>query len=144
MHDLDIGTLPVSRFTWFDRNWKWSVPLVAVTACLLLGVFVLAVLAFVEFLMGSSYPYKMACRKRSSPSRLWRALAGLSKSNGLVRGNYTSGRGLETSTSAFRFRASKEPVTSSLRSGGDTLANEIDDRLRGGPGKENFGDSSLL
>jgi hypothetical protein len=45
---------------WFDRNWKWFVPLVVVVFFTLIGGFVAALLFGVSHMMRDSIPYQVA------------------------------------------------------------------------------------
>jgi hypothetical protein len=54
--------------TWFERNWKWFVPALLVSAALLVGLLLAGVLELVTSMMTSSGAYKVAVqRARESP-----------------------------------------------------------------------------
>lgn len=54
--------------TWFERNWKWFVPLMVVSAVLLLGLFIGGLFELVTSITTSSDAYKMAVqRAKDSP-----------------------------------------------------------------------------
>ena len=56
----------VREKNWFERNWKWFVP---VTAIILIAVFVGGILSFVMGMFRSSYPYQEAlARARANPA----------------------------------------------------------------------------
>jgi hypothetical protein len=49
--------------TWFERNWKWLVPLLIVVFLVVCGAFVGGVIYFVESALRSSYPYQSAVKR---------------------------------------------------------------------------------
>jgi Cytochrome oxidase complex assembly protein 1 len=51
---------PTRPKNWFDRNWKWMVPLVVVLFFTLIGGFVAAILFGVSHMMRDSIPYQVA------------------------------------------------------------------------------------
>jgi Cytochrome oxidase complex assembly protein 1 len=54
---------------WFDRNWRWLVPTLVVTAVGVLALFVGGILLFVSTMFTSSDPYKLAVhRAMESPA----------------------------------------------------------------------------
>jgi hypothetical protein len=59
------GALPVQPRpqTWFERNWKWLVPVLIVVALIVCGAFVGGVIYFVESTLRSSYPYQLAVKR---------------------------------------------------------------------------------
>jgi Cytochrome oxidase complex assembly protein 1 len=74
------------RKSWFERNWKWFVPAVLVFLVAIAGLFVLAILSFVNGLMRSSDAYKTAIQRAEQspmvavkighPFRVGRLIAG--------------------------------------------------------------------
>jgi hypothetical protein len=55
---------PVSRRkSWFERNWKWFVPVLVVFLLATAALFVFAILSFVTGLMRSSDAYKLAIQR---------------------------------------------------------------------------------
>ena len=184
--------------TWFDRNWKWFVPVLVVSVCLLLALFVLAILAFVESLIGTLYPYKMAVQEAEQSEQVAESLGrplhigrfstgqinlgtGTGDANisipisgptgtghiivsGKEKGYHWTFDTLEVevegddtpiplpdpganeirSPPPGSIQSILEKPSGTLRSGGDTLADKIDDSLRGGSRKKDFGDAGLL
>lgn len=58
------GALPPRRpRSWFDRNWKWMVPVLFVVVVLAVAGFVGIILWAVEESIHSSYPYKYAVQR---------------------------------------------------------------------------------
>lgn len=49
--------------SWFERNWKWFVPVMAASAVLLLGLFLAGLFELVMSITTSSDPYKMAVQR---------------------------------------------------------------------------------
>ena len=57
---------------WWSRNWKWFVPVVLLSAVVLVAGFVLAIMSFVSAMMKSSDAYKEALIKaKESPAVLY-------------------------------------------------------------------------
>ncbi|MFZ0885945.1 MAG: cytochrome c oxidase assembly factor Coa1 family protein [Candidatus Acidiferrales bacterium] len=62
------GSLPYQQRprTWFDKNWKWFVPMVVVVGALVIAAFVGAVLYGVESMFRNSYPYQQAVQRATA------------------------------------------------------------------------------
>lgn len=62
------GALPVQPRprTWFQRNWKWFVPLLVVVSLLVFAIFVGALLYGVESMFWASYPYELAVQRATA------------------------------------------------------------------------------
>jgi hypothetical protein len=57
------------RKSWFDRNWKWFVPALAVLMCGMVALFVLGVYEFASGMIRGSDAYKVAIeRAEQSPA----------------------------------------------------------------------------
>ena len=74
-HDEAVpqGILPLPRNgpkTWFDRNWKWFVPLLVVGALSCVAVFVLGIIVLATGIVKSSYPYQFAIQQASKSERV--------------------------------------------------------------------------
>jgi hypothetical protein len=61
---------PVSRPSWFARNWKWFLPTVVVGPILLIALFIGGVLSLVFGMMKSSEPYKHAVAEATHDTRV--------------------------------------------------------------------------
>jgi len=55
---------------WFDKNWKWFVPLLAGVGLLVLGSFVLGVFSLVNSMFRDSYPYKVAMDRANASAEV--------------------------------------------------------------------------
>jgi Cytochrome oxidase complex assembly protein 1 len=49
--------------TWFERNWKWLVPLLVVVVLFAFSAFIGGGIYFVESALRSSYPYQVAVKR---------------------------------------------------------------------------------
>jgi hypothetical protein len=49
--------------TWFERNWKWLVPLLVVVALFVFSAFVGGLIYIVESTLRTSYPYQLAVKR---------------------------------------------------------------------------------
>jgi hypothetical protein len=49
--------------TWFDRNWKWLVPLIVVVVVVVFSALIGGVVYFVESTLRTSYPYQLAVKR---------------------------------------------------------------------------------
>jgi hypothetical protein len=82
--------MAANRSTWYERNHKWFVPVLIVTALLLIVSFVGGIFAIVEYALRSSYPYKLAV-KASDESPEVTAMIGSSMHVGwLATGQFNS------------------------------------------------------
>ena len=61
---------PVSRPSWFSRNWKWFLPTVMVGPILLIGLFIGGIFSLVFGMMKSSEPYQHAVGVAASDPRV--------------------------------------------------------------------------
>lgn len=54
--------------SWFEKNWRWLVPVIASGMLLVMTVFVFAILTFVFSIIRNTYPYQYAtqCASQSS------------------------------------------------------------------------------
>jgi hypothetical protein len=50
----------VTEKNWWERNWKWFVPVIVLTALLLFAGFFFLIFSFVQGIMKASEPYKVA------------------------------------------------------------------------------------
>jgi hypothetical protein len=66
--DPTTGALPLQPRpqTWFQRNWKWFVPLLVVVAVSFIAIFVGALLYGVESMFRASYPYELAVQRATA------------------------------------------------------------------------------
>lgn len=53
-----MNRVPVPPPNWWNRNWKWFVPVLVVTGMALFAAFLLAIFSFVFGMMTSSEPYQ--------------------------------------------------------------------------------------
>jgi hypothetical protein len=106
------GALPVQPRpqTWFERNWKWLVPVLIVVALIVCGAFVGGVIYFVESTLRSSYPYQLAVKRATESPAVTARLGRLCTSDGLSRATWASMDQRETPVSAYQSpgRAEKE------------------------------------
>jgi hypothetical protein len=58
------------RKTWFDQNWKWAVPLIALASLAVLACFVGLILYGVMTMMKSSEPYQSAIQAAAQHPRV--------------------------------------------------------------------------
>lgn len=82
-----ISTQHPLEKTWWDRNWKWFVPLGCLSGLTLLIGFVAAVLVFVFGLMKSSDAYRLAFAKAQQSRAAMATLGEPLKSGLFVSGN---------------------------------------------------------
>lgn len=73
--------------TWWDRNWKWLVPLGCLTVVLLIVGFVTATMFFAFSMMKSSDAFKLAFAKAQASPMVVETLGEPIKSGLIVSGN---------------------------------------------------------
>jgi hypothetical protein len=81
---MPAGTPP--KKNWIGRNWKWFVPVIVVTAMLLITAFVVGLLAIFTGAMRSTEPYQHAVEVVGHDSRAVSALGAPVKVGWLVTG----------------------------------------------------------
>ena len=82
---------PLPRKNWFERNWKWFVPLTGTVFLTLLILFFVGIFFFVTKVMTSSPPYMMAMETAQQDPRAQELLGSPIKRRGwFVMGNFTS------------------------------------------------------
>lgn len=72
--------------SWWDRNWKWFVPVGCLSSVVLLAAFIAVIMTFVFGLMKSSDAYKLALGKAKSSPEVIEALG-----TPIKEGYFTSG-----------------------------------------------------
>jgi len=60
--------VPPRPRNWFERNWKWAVPVLVVACLVVLTVFIGGLLWGVTSMMRSSYPYQLAVKRATESS----------------------------------------------------------------------------
>ena len=76
--------------TWWSRNWKWCVPVLAVLLLALFAAFVFGILALVFGAMKSSDPYRHAMARVQTDPAVTAALGTPIQAGWLVQGNLSS------------------------------------------------------
>ena len=76
--------------TWWSRNWKWCVPVMAALLLGLFAAFVLGILALVFGAMKSSGPYQHAMARAQADPAVTAALGTPIQAGWLVQGNFSS------------------------------------------------------
>lgn len=61
---------PPQRKSWFEKNWKWFVPVIAGEMLLVMTMFVFAILTFVFSIIRNTYPYQYATQRASESSEV--------------------------------------------------------------------------
>jgi hypothetical protein len=75
--------------TWWGRNWKWVVPVLAAFLLALFAAFVLGVLGLVFGMMKSSEPYRHAVGRAQSDPQVIAALGSPVMAGWFVQGSFT-------------------------------------------------------
>lgn len=76
--------------TWWSRNWKWCVPVVAALLLALFAAFIFGILALVFGAMKSSGPYQHAMARAQADPAVTAALGTPIQAGWLVQGNFSS------------------------------------------------------
>lgn len=76
--------------TWWRRNWKWCVPVLAALLLALFAAFVFGILALVFGAMKSSDPYQHAMARVQADPAVTAALGTPIQAGWLVQGNFSS------------------------------------------------------
>ncbi len=76
--------------TWWSRNWKWCVPVIATLLLALFAAFIFGILALVFGAMKSSDPYQHAMARVQSDPAVTVALGAPIQAGWLVQGNFSS------------------------------------------------------
>jgi hypothetical protein len=76
--------------TWWSRNWKWCVPVMAALLLALFAAFVFGILALVFGAMKSSGPYQHAMARAQADPAVTAALGTPIQAGWLVQGNFSS------------------------------------------------------
>ncbi len=65
---LAAGALPYRQRpkTWFEKNWKWFVPLVVAVVLVVISAFIGVVIYGVESMFRASYPYQLAVQRATA------------------------------------------------------------------------------
>lgn len=82
---MNASTVPKS--SWWSRNWKWFVPVLAAVMLALFAAFIAAIFAFVFGMMKSSEPYQMALTRAAANPQIVQALGEPIESGYFVQGN---------------------------------------------------------
>ena len=61
---------PIRRENWFEKNWKWFVPTILISAFLLFALFVFAVYSLAHSVIAHSYPYRVAIERAERSSEV--------------------------------------------------------------------------
>lgn len=126
---------PIRRRSWFDRNWKWTVPLAIVCAIALGAGLVASVLGFIK----NSGPYQEALQRAESDPRVTARLGGPVKAGYLVSGSVTA-RGADRGNAdlSIRIKGPKGEGTVhavATKSGGKWRFEELDVVVAGDPAR---------
>jgi hypothetical protein len=76
--------------TWWSRNWKWCVPVLAALLLALFAAFIFGILALVFGAMKSSGPYQHAMARAQADPAVTAALGTPIQAGWLVQGNFSS------------------------------------------------------
>lgn len=76
--------------TWWSRNWKWCVPVLAALLLALFAAFVFGILMLVFGAMKSSEPYRHAMTQAQTDPAVTAALGVPIQAGWLVQGNFSS------------------------------------------------------
>lgn len=76
--------------TWWSRNWKWCVPVLAALLLALFAAFIFGILALVFGAMKSSGPYQHAMARAQADPGVTAALGTPIQAGWLVQGNFSS------------------------------------------------------
>lgn len=82
--------IPTAPPGWWQRNWKWCVPMLATLALALLAAFVAAVLALVFGAMRASEPYRHALALAQDDPAVVAALGEPIRAGWFVQGHFSS------------------------------------------------------
>ncbi|KRA41589.1 cytochrome c oxidase assembly factor Coa1 family protein [Pseudoxanthomonas sp. Root630] len=82
-------TTPPST-SWWSRNWKWCVPVIAALLFALFAAFIFGILALVFGAMKSSGPYQHAMARAEADPAVTAALGTPIQAGWLVQGNFSS------------------------------------------------------
>lgn len=73
--------------TWFQRNWKWFVPLLMVGTLLMIAAFTSAVFSMITMIFRRSYPYQYAVAQARDSSEVARQIGSPFHIGWLIMGN---------------------------------------------------------
>jgi hypothetical protein len=59
---------PIHRESWFERNWKWFVPTILLSAFLVFALFVFACYSLAHSVIARSHPYRVAIERAERSS----------------------------------------------------------------------------
>ncbi|MGN6314501.1 MAG: cytochrome c oxidase assembly factor Coa1 family protein [Rhodanobacteraceae bacterium] len=105
----------VVRRNWWDRNWKWFVPVLCVLSIALLATLILGICALAFGLIRSSEPYQQALQRAQSSPLVAAALGPPIKPGLLMTGNISTGGGDGKAQLAIPLEGSRHDATLYVR-----------------------------